>query len=161
MSEMSSEEMYLIDANQKQKLSETLSELIRSNSELRQTISTLEEGYRGQSDQLYLELVELLDSVESIILTISNCSEPNPRLWKRLPKNLTAFRDRLLLILSRRSVSPIEYECNTVNFDLCNVVETEQSSELADGTILEILKTGYYVEDRILRPLDVVTVKNL
>ncbi len=157
---MNTIEKFNLSQDQHQQLLDHLRELLRTRSTLQQTVGIEQEKNRNETEQLFRELLDLFDSLEALINAVEQQPEASPKVWKRLPKNLKALRDRLTIIFSRRNVQQIDYTESKVDFKLCSVVETENNFDVEEGTILKIVKQGFQIENRILRPIEVITAKN-
>ncbi|OGT41595.1 MAG: nucleotide exchange factor GrpE [Gammaproteobacteria bacterium RIFCSPHIGHO2_12_FULL_40_19] len=69
---------------------------------------------------------------------------------------------RLRNILTSHDVSEITFPNNQVEVGKARVVETrELLSDTTPGTILDICRKGYQRNDKVLRPADVVTAKDV
>ncbi|MGB3757746.1 MAG: nucleotide exchange factor GrpE, partial [Rivularia sp. (in: cyanobacteria)] len=113
----------------------------------------------ASSEDLYLELLEVGDALENLLEYLASNSELTPEICQRLPKNMGAIHRKLLNVLKKRQISPIELEEIQPDFDLCRVVEREVRSDLADQTITKIVRRGFRLGETILRSAEVITSK--
>ena len=69
---------------------------------------------------------------------------------------LESVKEELLEILARRDILPIE---SGTMFDPSihnSVGAVEADDEHPDKTIVRVVRAGYYIQDRVLRPADVI-----
>ncbi|GAB4277333.1 MAG: hypothetical protein Fur0025_03190 [Oscillatoriaceae cyanobacterium] len=110
-------------------------------------------------EELFLELLDLFDSLEFLLDYMAVHPELPPEFVKRLPKSLSIVQKKLLGVLDRRQVQPLELEGNKPNFDYCRVVECEVHPDLEEQTIIKIVRQGFRHREKILRPIEVITSK--
>lgn len=85
--------------------------------------------------------------------------EPSPQSWERLPKSLASIEKKLLMILERRQVNSIEFSATQPDFTLCRVVDREVCSDLENQTITKVVRRGFRLGNKLLRPIEVITSK--
>jgi len=56
-------------------------------------------------------------------------------------------------------VLKIELSADQPDFTICQVVEREIRPDLAEQTITKIVRQGFTIEDKLLRPMEVITSK--
>jgi molecular chaperone GrpE len=111
-------------------------------------------------EELFLELLDVFDALEFLLDYMDQQSELPPQFIKRLPKSLSIVQKKLLGVLDRRQVEPLELEGTQPNFDLCRVVEREVRSDLDDQTITKVVRQGFRHGEKILRPIEIITSKS-
>jgi molecular chaperone GrpE len=111
-------------------------------------------------EELFLELLDVFDALEFLLDYMDQQSELPPQFIKRLPKSLSIVQKKLLGVLDRRQVEPLELEGTQPNFDLCRVVEREVRSDLDDQTITKVVRQGFRHGKKILRPIEIITSKS-
>lgn len=86
---------------------------------------------------------------------------PNPSLefTQRLPKSLGAVQRKFLNVLKKRRVTSIEIDRTQPNFNICRVVDREKRTDVAEQTITKIVRKGFYLGEKVLRPVEVITSK--
>ncbi|MEC4805988.1 MAG: nucleotide exchange factor GrpE [Jaaginema sp. PMC 1079.18] len=138
--------------------------LIRELGTLQKERVALQQALREQKTQeiaakeeLFLELLDVFDAVEFLLDYMDQQSELHPQFIKRLPKSLSIVQKKLLGVLDRRQVRPLELQGTKPNFDLCRVVEREVRSDLDDQTITKVVRQGFRHGEKILRPIEVIT----
>lgn len=108
-------------------------------------------------EELFLELLDVFDALEFLLDYMDQQSELHPQFIKRLPKSLSIVQKKLLGVLDRRQVKPLELQGTKPNFDLCRVVEREVRSDVDDQTITKVVRQGFRHGEKILRPIEVIT----
>ncbi|MDB9312023.1 nucleotide exchange factor GrpE [Spirulina sp. CS-785/01] len=111
------------------------------------------------NEDLFLELLDVFDAIEFLLNYMRERSELPPQFIERLPKSLSIVEKKLLGVLHRRKVEPIELNGSEPDFQLCRVIEREERSDLDDQTITKVVRQGFCYEDKVLRPMEVITSK--
>ncbi|MGB7379390.1 MAG: nucleotide exchange factor GrpE [Rivularia sp. (in: cyanobacteria)] len=149
----------ILNQENREQLINKLSTLEKENMLLKQSLREQETKSAASSEDLYLELLEVGDALENLLEYLASNSELTPEICQRLPKNMGAIHRKLLNVLKKRQISPIELEEIQPDFDLCRVVEREVRSDLADQTITKIVRRGFRLGETILRSAEVITSK--
>ena len=140
-----------------EKLIEKIGTLEKENMLLKQSLREQQTRSVASSEDLFLELLEVGDALETLLEYLANNSELTPEIYQRLPRNIGAIHRKLLNVLKKRQISPIELEETQPDFDLCRVVEREVRSDLPDQTITKTVRRGFLLGETILRPAEVIT----
>jgi molecular chaperone GrpE len=128
--------------------------------ELKQALRQQGQKFQAEKEQIFLELLEVFDTLEYPIDYLKNNPEVSPQFIKRLPKSLAAIQEKLSIALARQQVTPIVLEDTTPDFSCCQVVGREDRTDLADQTITKIVRQGFRYGNKILRPVEIITAKN-
>ncbi|AFZ42743.1 hypothetical protein PCC7418_0514 [Halothece sp. PCC 7418] len=150
------QQQYCLTPKQYQELLDNLSGLLKDKFSLEQEIREKTSQTNAEKAELFLELLELYDGLESLI-TALKYNPDNPRLMKRLPKSLTSLQNKLLTILKRRNVTLIEHSDSFPDYSVCKVVDREPRDDLEEKTITKIVRQGFWFKEKILRYLEVIT----
>lgn len=156
---MSKSQNFILTQAKREKLIEKIGTLEKDNMLLKQSLREQETRSVASSEDLFLELLEVGDALETLLEYLATNSELTPEICQRLPRNIGAIHRKLLNVLKKRQISPIELDETQPDFDLCRVVEREVRSELADQTITKIVRRGFRNRETILRPAEVITSK--
>ncbi|MGK7874388.1 MAG: nucleotide exchange factor GrpE [Xenococcaceae cyanobacterium] len=152
--------LYNLNNNQLNQLLQGIKKLLKKNVSLQQSLRKQQGEASTENEKLFLELLEVVDTLEPLLKYIEEHPDLDPKFIKRLPKSFRVIQKKLLNILSKRQVQPLEIqEGDRPNFNLCRVVECEVRDDLEDQTITKIVRRGFRLEDRILRPVEVITSK--
>lgn len=138
--------------------------LVQEIGTIKQQNVSLEQSLREQQTQavaatedLLLELLEVGDALEALLDYMADHPNPSPEFLQRLPKSLGAVHRKFLSVVGKRQVSPIELEGTQPDFDLCRVVDREERADVPDQTITKIVRRGFRLGRKILRPTEVIT----
>lgn len=140
-------------------LVQELGSLSKQNVSLQQSLREQQTQASAESEDLFLELLEVGDALEALLDYLANNPDPSPEFMRRFPKFLGAVQRKFLSVLKKRQVIPIELEGTQPNFDLCRVVDREVRADLADRTITKVVRQGFHVGDKVLRPTEIITSK--
>ena len=153
------EKKYCLNPQQHEQLVQELRQLLQEKFALEQKIREQTTQNNAEKEQLFLEILELFDGLESLITYLQENPEPNPRFIKRLPKSLGSLQKKLLTILKRRDVTMIEHSQSLPDYQFCQVVDRETRNDLEENTITKIVRQGFWSDQKVLRPLEVITAK--
>ena len=146
---------------QRNQLQQELGNLLKDRISLKQALQHQGEKATAEKEELFLELLEVFDALEFFLNYIKENPDPNPKFFKRFPKSLGTIQKKLLNILERRQVQPIEFEDTKPDYSICQVVDREERIDLEEQTITKVVRQGFRVEDKVLRPIEVITSKKL
>lgn len=133
--------------------------LKKNNISLKQKSREQQEQFSSANEELYLELLEALDTVDSLLVYLNKNPDLSPQFLNRLPRAVSGIKQKLLDILARRQVHPIELDTAKVNFENCRVVDYEVQNDMEEHTVVEIIRSGFSLEEKILRPIEVIVSK--
>ncbi|MBD2287730.1 MULTISPECIES: nucleotide exchange factor GrpE [Microcystis] len=150
---------YKISEEDRNKLLSLIINLTKEEASLKQALRQQGENNRSEKEQIFLELLEVFDTLESLLNYLEYRHEPDDRVGKRLPKSLKSVQTKLLSILEKRQVLKIELSADQPDFTICQVVAREIRPDLEEQTITKIVRQGFTIEDKLLRPMEVITSK--
>ncbi|REJ48317.1 MAG: nucleotide exchange factor GrpE [Microcystis aeruginosa TA09] len=150
---------YKISEEDRNKLLSLIINLTKEEASLKQALRQQGENNRSEKEQIFLELLEVFDTLESLLNYLEYRHEPDDRVGKRLPKSLKSVQTKLLSILEKRQVLKIELSADQPDFTICQVVDREIRPDLEEQTITKIVRQGFTIEDKLLRPMEVITSK--
>ena len=140
-------------------LQQELGTLLKERMSLKQALQQQAEKATSEQEELFLELLEVFDALEFFLNYIEENPDPNPKFFKRLPKSLNTIQKKLLNVLERRQVQPIEFQDTKPDYSICQVVDREERDDLEEQTITKVVRQGFSVEEKVLRPIEVITSK--
>lgn len=153
----------ILNQENREQLIEKLATLEKDNMLLKQSLREQKTKSAASSEDLFLELLEVGDALETLLEYLASNSELTPEICQRLPRNIGATHRKLLNVLKKRQVSPIELdielEKTQPDFNSCRVVEREIRTDVPDQTITKIVRRGFRLGETILRPAEVITSK--
>ena len=133
-------------------------ELIDKNDKYLRTLADFQNYQKRMEKELQAQkedikkkyLLELLDFTELLKKAYED-SEPKLGL-KLLLENLDKF-------LKKEGITYIDCKGKPFNYQLHNAVSIIEQSDCVDGTILDEIKKGYLVGEKLLRPAHVIVAK--
>ncbi|MDZ8051649.1 MAG: nucleotide exchange factor GrpE [Aulosira sp. ZfuVER01] len=135
------------------------SNLQKQNVSLQQTLREQQTQTAADTEDLFLELLEVADALETLLEYLEKNPELNQEFIQRLPRSVGAVQRKFLSILRKRQVLPIELQDTQPDFNLCRVVDREVRTDIEDQTITKIVRQGFRLREKILRPTEVITSK--
>jgi len=96
---------------------------------------------------LLLDLVAVVDDFERALH-----AEPGPEGGDAYRQGVELIHRRLLELLARRGVTPIDAVGADFDPNLHQAVTTEPAGDRRDGEVIEQFRRGYMIGDRLLRP---------
>ncbi len=116
----------------------------------------------SREKDLFLDLLEILDAFDNLDETIKAKEGEFDKTAQRLAKNVRAIQKKFARLLKARHIVPIEFPDNKAAMDLCKIVDTQESADMKNETILSVIKKGYLDKQKeiILRKAEVITVLN-
>lgn len=155
-----SAQTYHLSQEQRDQISSELGNLKNQNVQLQQSLREKTAQSAANTEDLFLELLEVVDAVEALIEYLDKNPNPSPEFLQRLPKTIGAVHRKFLSVLAKRQVLPIEIQEGTQpNFKLCRVVAREVRDDLAEQTITKIIRRGFILDEKVLRSTEVITSK--
>ncbi len=109
----------------------------------------LEELRKYGYEKLALELLEVVDNFER---AFSSAKDVPPALLQGFEM---IYKD-LLRILEKHGIREIEVEGKPFDPYLAEAVEKEFNSHVLPDTVVKVIRKGYYIHDKVLRPARVV-----
>ena len=105
----------------------------------------------------FILVLDAYDKAENRIKSFELADDENiTKIIKRmlLPKKI------VLSLLSKYNVRRIEFEDETVDANLCTIIDTEPDPERENGALISIEKNGYMRGDHLIRRTEVIVVRN-
>ncbi|CAC5343741.1 MULTISPECIES: nucleotide exchange factor GrpE [Planktothrix] len=152
-------ENHLISSEILDRILNKIGTLLRQEVSLKQTLREQDSENQAANEELFLELLEVVDALDFLMEYMANNPDPSPQFIQRLPKSVGNVQKKLLNILGKRQVTPIELEGNQPDFEVCKVVDREIKPDLSPQTITKVVRQGFRVNDKVLRPIEVITSK--
>jgi len=153
------EQNYIINQEYRELLLQKFTSIQKQNVLLEQSLREQQTQSAASNEDLFLELLEVGDALETLLEYLESNSEPSPELLRRLPRNIGAVHRKLLNVLKKRQVSPIELEKTQPDFNLCRVVDCEIRTDVPEQTITKIVRREFRLGEETLRPVEVITSK--
>ncbi|TAE58078.1 MAG: nucleotide exchange factor GrpE [Nostocales cyanobacterium] len=157
MSELNSS--YVISQEMRALLMQQIGEIKKENVQLQQSLREQKTQNTSQTEDLFLELLEVADAIEALLRYLESHPQPSPEFISRLPRSVAAVNRKFLSVLAKRQLVPIKLTSKEPDFNFCRVVDQEERSDVPDQTITKVVRRGFRWGDKILRPTEVITAK--
>lgn len=159
MKHMPESSAYLLNPSQRDQAIAAHSQLLKAQVTLQQALREQKTTMESSQEALFLEMLEVVDALDAILEHVSATEVPNPAVLKRLPRSLGAIRRKLLGVMEKRDVTQVELEEGQPDFAICRVVDKEVRPDLAEQTITRVVRSGYRIGEKVLRPSEVIVSK--
>ena len=150
---------YKISAEERLIIQEELAALYHKRGILTQQIQEQKQQHQAQNEEIFLEMLEIFDSLEFLLNYLQDNPELTPEAIKRLPKSIQSIQKKLLLTLGKRKVKKIELTDEKPDFNFCQVIDQEIRDDIAEHNITKITRQGFAYDGKILRPVEVIVAK--
>ncbi|MDF5715574.1 MAG: nucleotide exchange factor GrpE [Rhizonema sp. NSF051] len=147
---------YILTAELRDLLSQQIGSFQKEIVSLQQSLREQETQATTTLEDLFLELLEVGDALSALITYLEDNPNPSPEFLQRFPRFVEVIHRKLLNLLEKRQVFPIQLEGAQPDFNLCRVVDREVRTDLVDQTITKIARHGFYWGKKILRPTEVI-----
>lgn len=137
-----------------------VSELSRENLTLRNQLEEFEKSQDKRIDEIFCEFLTVLDTFERAEQTIKERELDKDETTKKAINRLLNAKKKALGVLEKFNVQKIEFENNKSIDELCEVADTEPDPGRETGDIVSIEKQGYTRHGHLIRPAEVIIVKN-
>lgn len=137
-----------------------VSELSRENLTLRNQLEEFEKSQDKRIDEIFCEFLTVLDTFERAEQTIKERELDKDETTKKAINRLLNAKKKALGVLEKFNVQKIEFVNNKSIEELCEVADTEPDPDRETGDIVSIEKQGYTRQGHLIRPTEVIIVKN-
>ncbi len=123
----------------------------------------LAEGRRQQEEEarlLLLEIVEVSDAFERLFAAADEMGDRVDAATRRWLRNFQTVYRLLQRLLQRHGVAEVETLDGMFDPAWHTVAEVVSDRERPDGAIVKVLRKGYGWRGQVLRPAEVVAVRN-
>lgn len=144
----------------KNEIANRVSELLRDNLTLRNKLEEFEKSQDKRIDEIFCEYLTVIDTFERAEQTIKKRELDKDETTKKAINRLLNAKKKALFVLEKFDVKRIGFENNKSVEELCEVSDTEPDSNKETGDIVSIEKQGYTRQGHLIRPAEVIIVKN-
>lgn len=125
---------------------------------LRQETRKNQKYFIKQQKEFLLDLIMVLDSFESKEERTS--TKFGEEIGRKVNKHFLTVKKRIMNILELNNVSKIELEHYIIDPKVCIVEDTVKDKSKNNDYIMEIIKSGYKIQNETLRFAEIIIVKN-
>jgi molecular chaperone GrpE (heat shock protein) len=144
----------------KKDLTDKFSDLQRENVTLRNQLEEFEKNQEKRIDEIFCEFLTVVDTFERAEQAIKEREMDKDEITKKAINRLLNAKKKALFVLEKYDVKRIEFENNKSVEELCEVSDTEPDPTRETGDIVSIEKQGYKRSEHLIRPAEVIIVKN-
>lgn len=144
----------------KNQLSEIIVENLQSNNHLKNEIEQKEHEKLDLLKDISLNIIDIIDSFERIEESIIEKDYIKIDEVNKTTSRYRTIHKKLLSLLQKHGVTKIEFPDNRLIVGLCEVVETEADSNRKNDEIISIIRNGYIRGKELIRPAQMIVVKN-
>ncbi|MFH1969110.1 MAG: nucleotide exchange factor GrpE [Verrucomicrobiota bacterium] len=142
-------------ADQVKKLAQLQDRLLRLQADFdnfrKRTLREKSELFDSANQALMLELLPVLDHLQ-LGIQAASAHQADPAFRE----GLTLIFDQLMGVLSKFGLSPIETENQVFDPNRFEAVNTLPSATEPEGTVLALVRRGYMLRNKLLRPAQVI-----
>jgi molecular chaperone GrpE len=159
---MSNFNTFAIAETQRDLLVKAIGNFQKENAQLKQNNRAESNETEAKNAAFFLELLEIVDTLDNLVTSLQNNSEALPESYQRLPRAISFVQRKLLSTLQKRDVNAIAIPENTpVDTSLCRIIDSEIRDDLPERSPIRILKQGYKHGDKVLRPAEAIVSKSI
>lgn len=111
-------------------------------------------------DDIFRDFLSIIDTFERAEETIKERGLDVDENAQKAIKRLLNAKKKAIFVLEKYDVKPIVFENNKAIDEFCVTNGTEPDPSKEDGTIVSIDKNGYTRNGHVVRPAEVIVVKN-
>tara|TARA_B110000114_G_C15096387_1_gene401723 strand:- start:23 stop:481 length:459 start_codon:yes stop_codon:yes gene_type:complete len=133
---------------------------LKSTNILKNKVKSLEDEKHDLIKNVSLNIIDIIDSCENIDEWVINNQYNEVDEARRTNSRYKTIQNRLLALLQTQGISKIEFPDNRLIVGLCEVVETEADRNRKNEEIISIIRNGYIRGKELIRPAQIIVVKN-
>ncbi|CDM92685.1 MAG: nucleotide exchange factor GrpE [Limnospira sp. PMC 1291.21] len=149
-----------IPAELRDEIQQKIGQLLQEKTLMQQALMGKEQEEFARLEMLFLELLEVVDSLDFLMEYLHNNPQPDPKAIARFPQLIGSIHKKLLNTLEKREVLTIDFQGEKPDFDVCKIIDREVNPDLENETITKIVRRGFQYGDRLLRPVEVIVSKS-
>ena len=115
-----------------------------------------EEAIRYANESLIKKLVTVLDNFDMAMAATGQHDHPSA---KSLQTGVTMIHQQLRALLAETGLEEIDATGKTFDPNWHEAVSQQESAEIAEGQVLQQLRKGYKLRDRLIRPATVIVAR--
>ncbi|HEY9693815.1 MAG TPA: nucleotide exchange factor GrpE [Oculatellaceae cyanobacterium] len=136
-----------------------IGKMLKQKVVLQQTLREQKEQASSFSEDIFLELLEVVDALQFLLDYLVENPNPSPELIGNMPNSLAAVQKKFLSVLAKRQLHQLEITGTKPDFSICKVIDCEVRNDLEESTITKVVRRGFRFGDKVIRPIEVITSK--
>lgn len=142
------------------KIKDKISELSVENLSLKNSKEELFKNKEKTIDEIFCEFLTVIDTFDRSEEAIKERGWGSEENTQKAIKRLLNAKKKALFVLEKYDVKPIVFDNNKARDEWCITNGTEPDPYKENGEIITIEKEGYMRKDHVIRPAEVIVVKN-
>ncbi len=110
--------------------------------------------------EISLSIIYILDSFESIEESLVERQYDKIEEVHKTVNRYRIIKKKLFAVLQKQGVAKIEFPDNRLIVGICEVVDTEPDSSRKNDEIVSVIRNGYIRGKDLIRPAELIVVKN-
>jgi molecular chaperone GrpE (heat shock protein) len=144
----------------KSQLHQIIVENLQSNNILKNAIEQKENEKHDLLKYLSLKIIDVIDSFENSEEWVTENELNKGDEVRRAVSKFKIVHRKLLGLLKENGITKIEFPDNRLIVGLCEVVETEADKQKKNDEIISVIRNGYIRGKELIRPAQIIVVKN-
>lgn len=141
-------------------LEQLIIQSLKSTNLLKNEVERKENEKHDLLKDISLNIIDIIDSFERIEESIIEKEYNKIDEVNKTTSRYRTIQKKLLSLLQKHGVTKIEFPDNRLIVGLCEVVETEADSNRKYDEIISIIRNGYIRGKELIRPAQIIVVKN-
>jgi len=133
---------------------------LKSNNFLKNEVERKEIEKHDLLKDISIRIIDILDSFEQIEESVIEKEYDKIDEVRKTVNRYKTIQKKLLGLLQKYGITKIEFPDNRLIVGLCEVVETEADSNRKNDEIISIIRNGYIRGKELIRPAQIIVVKN-
>lgn len=142
------------------KIRDKISELSEENLSLKNSKEELIKSNEKAIDEIFCEFLTVIDTFDRSEEAIKERGWDSEENTQKAIKRILNAKKKALFVLEKYNVKPIVFDNNKEIDEWCITNGTEPDPNKENGEIITIEKEGYMRKDHVIRPAEVIVVKN-
>lgn len=133
---------------------------LQSNSLLKNEVEQKENEKHDLLKEVSLKIIDVIDSFENSVEWVTEKDFDKVEEARKAVSKFKIVHRKLLGLLKNYGVKKIEFPDHRLIVGLCEVVETETDNNRENDEIISIIRNGYIRGKELIRPAQIIVVKN-
>lgn len=133
---------------------------LKSTNHLKNEIEKQENEKHDLLKNISLNVIDIIDSCENIDDWVTDNQYNEVDEARKTNSRYKTIQKKLLALLQTQGISKIEFPDNRLIVGLCEVIETEADRNRKNDEIISIIRNGYIRGKELIRPAQIIVVKN-
>uniref|UniRef100_UPI00404879EF nucleotide exchange factor GrpE n=1 Tax=Algoriphagus sp. TaxID=1872435 RepID=UPI00404879EF len=133
---------------------------LKSTNLLKNEVERKENEKHDLLKEFSISIIDILDSFERIEESVIEKEFHKIDEVGKTVSRYKTIQKKLLGLLQKHGVTRIEFPDNRLIIGLCEVVETEADNNRKNDEIISVIRNGYIRGKELIRPAQIIVVKN-